>query len=84
MADWHGVTMQSNFTWWKALGSAAQAQSSSELDALDPFNLNRFCSTQTNGFRVNYFPDGVLQASNWHNPILGMKILSEGTEPIQR
>jgi hypothetical protein len=173
MADWRGVTMQSNFTWSKALGTAAQAQSSSELDALDPFNLgeqygrqawdrkfiyntfliyqppfykgqqgligrtlggwtfstifaagsgvptqiattfgnyqsfgacdgvgcgdydmenavpigpvpNRhayycpgntysgFCSTQTNGFPVNYFPNGVLQASNWRNPILGI------------
>ncbi len=172
-ADWRGVTMQSNFTWSKALGLGAQAQSSSVLTALDPFNLqeqygrqawdrkfiynvflvyqpsffkgqsgfigralggwtfstifaagsgvptqiattfanyqgfgacdglgcgdydmenavpigpvpNRhanhcpgntysgFCSTQSNGFPVNYFPNGVLQASNWRNPILGI------------
>ena len=40
MADWRGLTMQSNFTWSKALGLGAQAQSSSVLTALDPFNLN--------------------------------------------
>ncbi len=176
-SDWRGLTMQSNFTWSKALGTAAQAQSSSELDTLDPFNLqeqygrqawdrkilynaflvyqppfykgqngaigrilggwtfstifaagsgvptqvgttfgnyqsfgacdgvgcadydlenavpigsvpnrhayycpgnaigtaaNGFCATQTNSYPVNYFPTGVLQASNWRNPILGI------------
>jgi hypothetical protein len=30
------------------------------------------CSGQTNGFPVNYFPNGVAQASNWRNPILGI------------
>ena len=167
MADWRGLTMQSNFTWSKALGTAAQAQSSSELNTLDDFNLaeqygrqawdrkiiyNAFlvyqppffkgqsgfmgrvlggwtfatifaagsgvptqvgttfgnyqsfgscdgvgcadydlenavpigpvpdrhanycgsCSGQTNGYPVNYFPDGVAQANNWRNPILGI------------
>jgi hypothetical protein len=174
MADWRGATMQSNFTWSKALGTAAQAQSSSELSLLDAFNPseqygrqawdrkfiynvflvyqppfyksqsgflghalggwtfstifaagsgvptqvgttdgnyqsfgscdglgcgdydmenavpigpvpnrhayycpgnqigNGFCGTQTNGFPVNYFPNGVLQSSNWRNPILGI------------
>jgi Carboxypeptidase regulatory-like domain len=172
-ADWRGMTMQSNFTWSKALGTAAQAQSSSELNLLDAFdpgeqygrqawdrkfiynvfvvyqpaffkgqsgflghalggwtfstifaagsgvptqvgttngNYQSFgscdgigcgdydmenavplgpvpsrhanycpgntysgvCSTQTNGFPVNYFPNGVLEASNWRNPILGI------------
>jgi Carboxypeptidase regulatory-like domain len=167
MADWHGVTLQNNFTWSKALGLGAQAQSSSVLTALDPFNLDEqygrqawdrkilynvflvyqppffkgqsgfmgrvlggwtfatifaagsgvptqigttfgdyqafgacdgvgcgdydmenavpigpvpdrhanycgSCSGQTNGFPVNYFPDGVAQANNWRNPILGI------------
>jgi hypothetical protein len=167
MADWHGLTMQNNFTWSKALGLGAQAQSSSVLTALDPFNLDEqygrqawdrkilynvflvyqppffkgqsgfmgrvlggwtfatifaagsgvptqvgttfgdyqafgacdgvgcgdydmenavpigpvpdrhanycgSCSGQTNGFPVNYFPDGVAQAQNWRNPILGI------------
>jgi hypothetical protein len=173
MADWRGLTMQNNFTWSKALGLGAQAQSSSVLTALDPFNLDEqygrqawdrkflynvfvvyqptffkgqsgflgralggwtfatifsagsgvptqvgttfgnyqafgacdgvgcgdydmenavpigrvphvhayncpgyqftgFCSAQTNGYPVNYFPDGVAQANNWRNPILGI------------
>jgi Carboxypeptidase regulatory-like domain len=46
MADWRGITMQSNFTWSKALGTGAQAQSSSELTALDPFNLNEMYGRQ--------------------------------------
>ena len=46
MADWHGLTAQSNFTWSKALGTAAQAQSSSELSALDPFNLSEMYGVQ--------------------------------------
>ena len=40
MADWRGLNAQSNFTWSKALGVSSQAQSSSVLTALDPFNLN--------------------------------------------
>jgi hypothetical protein len=170
MADWRGLTMQSNFTWSKALGMGAQAQSSSVLTALDPFNLkeqygrqawdrkflytaffvyqppffkgqsgflgralggwtfatvfaagsgvptqvgttfgdyqafgacdgvgcgaydmenavpigkvpsvhayncinNAACGNQTNGYPFNYFPNGVNQANNWRNPILGI------------
>jgi len=171
MADWNGLTAQSNFTWSKALGLGSQAQSSSVLTALDPFNLkeqygrqawdrkfiyNVFlvyqppfykgqsgflgrvlggwtfstifaagsgvptqvgttfgdyqgfgacdgvgcgdydmenavpigpvphvhayncttaggsCPNQTNGYPVNYFPNGVNQAMNWRNPILGL------------
>jgi hypothetical protein len=40
IADWHGWNAQSNFTWSKALGTGAQAQSSSVLTAIDPFNLS--------------------------------------------
>lgn len=46
MADWRGLTMQSNFTWSKALGTGAQAQSSSELTTLDPFNINEMYGRQ--------------------------------------
>jgi hypothetical protein len=37
--DWHGLTMQSNFTWSKALGTGAEVQATSEATAPDPFNL---------------------------------------------
>jgi Carboxypeptidase regulatory-like domain len=39
MADWRGLTAQSNFTWSKALGTGAVVQASSEITPDDPFNL---------------------------------------------
>jgi hypothetical protein len=39
MADWRGVTMQSNFTWSKALGTGALYQAVSEYAPVDSFNL---------------------------------------------
>jgi hypothetical protein len=39
MTDWKGVTMQSNFTWSKALGTGAEVQATSEYTPDDPFNL---------------------------------------------
>jgi hypothetical protein len=39
MADWHGLTTQSNFTWSKALNTGAVYQSTSADTAIDPFNL---------------------------------------------
>jgi hypothetical protein len=41
MNDWHGVTMQNNFTYSKALGTGAVIQATSEETAVDPFDLNR-------------------------------------------
>jgi len=38
-SDWRGVSMQSNFTWSKALGTGAEVQATSEATAIDPFNL---------------------------------------------
>jgi hypothetical protein len=40
MNDWHGVTMQNNFTYSKALGTGAEVQATSEVTSVDPFNLN--------------------------------------------
>jgi hypothetical protein len=37
--DWHGVTMQSNFTWSKALGTGAVIQAANAYTRPDPFNL---------------------------------------------
>jgi Carboxypeptidase regulatory-like domain len=39
MSDWKGLTMQSNFTWSKALGTGTVVQSSSADTAPDPFDL---------------------------------------------
>ena len=46
MADWKGVTMQSNFTWSKALGTGAFVQATSEYTAEDAFNLSEMYGRQ--------------------------------------
>ncbi|MGC2245387.1 MAG: hypothetical protein WA609_02175, partial [Terriglobales bacterium] len=40
MADWNGLSMQSNFTWSKALGTGAVVQATSEYTPNDAFNLD--------------------------------------------
>jgi Carboxypeptidase regulatory-like domain len=40
MNDWRGLTMQSNFTWSKALGTGAVYQATSADTPVDPFNLH--------------------------------------------
>jgi hypothetical protein len=40
-SDWHGLTMQSNFTYGKALGTGATVQATSEYTAVDPYQLSR-------------------------------------------
>jgi hypothetical protein len=39
MADWRGLTAQSNFTWSKALGTGSVVQATSGDTPADPFNL---------------------------------------------
>jgi Carboxypeptidase regulatory-like domain len=46
MADWKGLTMQSNFTWSKALGTGALVQATSGYTADDAFNLNEMYGPQ--------------------------------------
>jgi Carboxypeptidase regulatory-like domain len=46
MTDWKGVTMQSNFTWSKALGTGALVQATSGYSPDDPFNLNQMYGRQ--------------------------------------
>jgi hypothetical protein len=41
MSTWHGLTLQSNFTWSKALGTGSQVQATSQYSANDPFYLGR-------------------------------------------
>lgn len=44
--NWHGVTMQQNFTYSKALGTGAEVQATSEYTANDPFNLGAMYGLQ--------------------------------------
>lgn len=46
MADWHGLTAQSNFTWGKALGTGAFVQATSEYTADDPYDLDKMYGLQ--------------------------------------
>jgi hypothetical protein len=46
MNSWHGLTMQQNFTWSKALGTGAYVQATSEYTANDPFNLDNMYGVQ--------------------------------------
>ncbi|MGD1082252.1 MAG: carboxypeptidase-like regulatory domain-containing protein [Candidatus Sulfotelmatobacter sp.] len=46
IADWHGLTAQSNFTWSKALGEGALVQATSEYTAEDVFNLKQMYGRQ--------------------------------------
>ena len=41
LSPWHGFTMQSNFTWSKALGTGSQVQATSEYSVDDPFDQGR-------------------------------------------
>jgi hypothetical protein len=52
MADWKGLTLQSNFTWSKALGTDAVVQASSELTPDDPFNIGENYGVQAFDRRI--------------------------------
>jgi hypothetical protein len=47
MSDYHGVTLQQNLTYGKALGTGDVTQSTSSYTVEDPFNLNQMYGTQT-------------------------------------
>ena len=57
MADWRGLTMQSNFTWGKALGTGATVQATSEYTPADAFDLDRTYGVQSwdRKFVYNFF-----------------------------
>ena len=46
MNDWHGVTLQQNLTFSKALGTGAFVQATSEYTPNDPFNLDNMYGYQ--------------------------------------
>jgi hypothetical protein len=57
MADWKGLTAQSNFTYSKALGTGALVQATSAFTPDDPFNLREMYGYQTYNrkFVYNFF-----------------------------
>jgi hypothetical protein len=57
MADWKGLTLQSNFTYSKALGTGALVQATGGYTPDDPFNLGTMYGLQTfnRKFVYNFF-----------------------------
>jgi hypothetical protein len=47
MANWHGLTAQSNFTWGKALGTGATVQATSAFTLVDPYEIDRAYGLQS-------------------------------------
>ncbi len=39
MSDWHGLTLQQNFTYSKALGTVSNVQASSEVTVVNPYDI---------------------------------------------
>ena len=54
MADWRGLTMQSNFTWSKALGTGAIYQAVSASAPVDSFNLGESYGRQSFDRKFTY------------------------------
>jgi hypothetical protein len=54
MSDWRGITMQSNLTWSKALGTGSLVQATSAYTADDPFNLRTMYGLQAFDRKVVY------------------------------
>jgi hypothetical protein len=52
--DWRGLTVQSNFTWSRALGTADSAQSSSSQTVVDPWNMHDSYGPQNFDIRFTY------------------------------
>src|SRR5258708_12019147 len=45
--NWHGIDGQANFTWGRALGTGATAQSTSVSTVMDPWNLGAMYGPQS-------------------------------------
>jgi hypothetical protein len=52
--DWHGITARSNFTWSRAMGTGASAQSSSSQTVVDPWDLHVSYGSQPFDIRFVY------------------------------
>lgn len=52
--DWHGVTVRSNFTYGRALGTGNQSQATSEYTVLNPWNLNSMYGPQFFDYKFIY------------------------------
>jgi hypothetical protein len=54
LRDWHGITATSNFTWGRALGTAALPQANTGFTTLDDWNLAADYGVQANDIKFIY------------------------------
>ena len=52
--NWHGLTLRSNFTWGRALGTGNQVQATSSYTVVDPFNLHSMYGPQFFDYKFIY------------------------------
>ena len=69
--DWHGLTMQNNFTWSKALGTGAVVQASSEYTQNDAYNLGAMYGEQNFDRRLVY-NTAIIAADPWFRSQSGL------------
>jgi hypothetical protein len=61
MADWKGITLQSNLTWSRALGTAQSYQATSSNTALNPWNMQANYGPQVYDVPIVYNLIGYIQ-----------------------
>jgi hypothetical protein len=92
VSDWHDINAISNFTWGRALGTAALAQYNSSNTALDPWNLRANYGPQNFDYQfifnagVTYQPNsffGLYDVRNKHG-ILGQLLKGWSVSPFSR
>ena len=54
MHDWHGVTVRSNFTWGRALGTGNSSQATSSYSVLDPWHIQASYGPQFFDYKFLY------------------------------
>jgi hypothetical protein len=54
LKDWHGVTLHSNFTWGRALGTGNEVQATSEYTVLNPWNMHSMYGPQYFDYKFIY------------------------------
>lgn len=71
--NWHGLTMQHNFTWSKAMGTGADVQATSEYTPDDPYDLKKMYGLQNFDRKLVYNTYIVAQEPWFHgqNGLLG-------------
>jgi len=53
LRDWHGITVHTNLTWGRALGTGNQDQASSEYTVLDPWHMSAMYGPQYFDYKFN-------------------------------